>query len=91
MVIGFVVVLPLLMRFRYSASAAAYSRPGMLPLGQDVILEGLTSNIEYNGRRGKILECSQGHPEKYKVRLHETNGQEKVLSLRRERIRPIIS
>lgn len=56
------------------------TQQGGLPVGSDVVVDGLRQATEYNGQRGKILAqmaAAPGQPTKYRVQLR-TSSDDKV-------------
>lgn len=64
------------------------SQQHRIPVGAEVVVDGLRQATEYNGQRGKVqahVPPVQGQPLKYRVALRSA-GEEKVLAIRAENV-----
>lgn len=71
------------------ASAATPSGEAGHHVGQSVIVDGLRSNTEYNGLRGRVVAIMQGEgsqPTKFRVELR-VGTEVRVVAVRREHLR----
>jgi len=72
-----------------STSAATSSTEAGLRSGQSVIVDGLRSNTEYNGLRGRVVGINQGdgnQPTKFRVELR-VGSDVKTVAVRKEHLR----